>query len=88
MYTKEPRLGKFEGNPSQWEAEVVYDASMYGTSGIAGDISRLGWCASLVKGRKMAWIVFEDNYGFVDVTSFNTHDEAIEAFKMFEHNQV
>ena len=88
MHTKVKNihLGKFEGNESQLEAEIVHSASLDGTCETMGDVIELGWHASLVLGNRYAWIVYEDSQGFVDVTSFNTHKEADEAFGMFRRS--
>ncbi len=86
MYTesKNTRPGKYEGNDSQLEAEIVHMASLEGCSETVGDVIERGWHTSLVLGRRYGWIVYEDDLGFVDVTSFNTPEEATRGFEMFQ----
>jgi hypothetical protein len=71
MYTAEGRRpGKFEGNPSQWKAEVLH-AKAGDSSWLAGEFGEAeyeGWFG-LIIGKRTAWIISEDNYGFFSIVS-------------------
>ena len=71
MYTAEGRRpGQFEGNPSQWKAEILQDKTM-DSSWLAGEYGEAeygGWFG-LIIGKRYAWIVTQDNYGFFTIIS-------------------
>ena len=81
-------MGKFEGNDSQMKAQAVYEASLSFRDDEVGSVSEQGWHACLVLGKRYAFIVYEDNYGFVDVTTFNNEDDARKAFSLFVDTSV
>ena len=71
MYTAEGRRpGRFEGNPSQWKAEVLHDkaADCSWLAGEFGEAEFNSW-RGLIIGKRYAWIVAQDNYGFFDIFS-------------------
>lgn len=74
MYTKKKRPGKFEGCESQLVGEVLYQLSACGPDEQVGSVDDLGWYG-LILGKKRAWIVREDHFGFFDYETF-THEEA------------
>lgn len=71
MYTHKPSPGKFEGNSSQLLVEVVYQASLDGTS----EEWNFGvdWSA-LINGKRFSFIIHEDNLGFIDVGIYDRRD--------------
>jgi hypothetical protein len=75
-YTEKAIKGKFEGNYSEWVAEVLYD--ICGNSGYDesfGDVGDYGWYA-LIKGQLHWFIVDEDNNGFFTYQEFDDFMEA------------
>jgi len=69
-YTDATVRGKFEGNDSEWVAEVLYEFCANGAySEELGDVQTYGW-AALIKGKRWWFIVDEDSNGFFDYTAF------------------
>jgi len=84
MYTEHKHPGKYEGNGSELLAEIVHAASLDGSCDGCGDVTEVGWYASLVEGRRYGFVVVEDELGFVDVTVYDTVDEARAAYEDYE----
>jgi len=77
MYTASGRRpGQFEGNSSQWKAEVLQDKTMDSSwlAGEYGEAQYEGWFG-LIIGKQYAWIVSQDNYGFFTIVSEGKPDE-------------
>ena len=76
MYTSKFSPGKFEGNRSQYLAEVLHGVLMDGGEDeCLGDVSDFGFYA-LIRGSKYTFIVQEDELGFFDVSVYDDEDEA------------
>jgi hypothetical protein len=80
-YTEKTIKGKFEGNYSEWVAQVLDDVC--GNSGYDesfGDTNDWGWYA-LIKGKRYWFIVDEDSYGFFNYQEFDNKKEATEVWE-------
>lgn len=87
MHAETYSPGKFEGNVSQWRAKTVHEAGLEGCDEEAGDCSELGWWAGLLYGRRYAFIVREDDQGFVAVETFENRVEADAAWQDVEEDE-
>jgi hypothetical protein len=65
--TMNPYPGKYEGNHSQWLAEIVHHASMDGCDEEFGDVCDYGFWAGVLHGKRYNFYLTEDSQGFVTV---------------------
>ena len=70
MYTRNRQPGKFEGNTSELRAKVLYDCVMNGAHESEFGESEFGGWHGLIVGKRFAFIVQENAYGFFDIDSF------------------
>lgn len=76
MYTESRNPGKFEGCASEWLGRILRDVAANDCCDDAiGSVNEMGWYG-LVKGRRRAWIVQEDGFGFFYYTQYNDHEKA------------
>ena len=84
-YTENPSLGKFEGNYSQWLAEVLYAGPALNDEWSPPHDGYVDWYG-LIDGRRHSWIVHEDNDGFYSYTEYSNKDEANNAWASLVQN--
>jgi hypothetical protein len=65
-------------------AEVVHRVTLVGCERECGDVDRAGFWMGLILGKRYAWTVREDSQGFIDVTPYGSHAEAISFFDALE----
>ena len=88
MYTRNRQLGKFEGSGSQLLAEVLYNATgISAHESEFGDCYYLGW-HGLIVGKRYAFIVSEDNYGFFTVDAIGPISTMREKFAKMEESYL
>ena len=88
MFSENRQPGKFEGNTSELRAKVLYNAIMNGAhESEFGDCYYLGW-HGLIVGKRFAFIVSEDNYGFFTVDAIGPISTMREKFAKMEESYL